>query len=43
MGFACFVSLVFVLVVFLNDGGLLGCLRDLGGAVIGCVVGCAMG
>ena len=29
----------FVLVVFLSGDGLLGCSIDLGGAVIGCVVG----
>ena len=36
-------QLCFSTMVFLNGGGLLGCLMGLGGVVVGCVVGCASG
>ena len=43
VGLIWWVSVVFVLVVFLSNGGLLGCLMGLGGTVVGCVVGCTVG
>ena len=42
VGLIWWVSVVFGSMVFLNGSGLLHCSMGLNGAVVGCVVGCAM-